>query len=252
MGGMNELPHNTSPWPKVLAITLIAAAGFVVGSLFAEILQAIIISGTEFPGGASRLATMAAPPWWAVATNLLGIWMGIGGSAIYIVRQKWAPALTGLLRARWSDIIYVLVGVGAQFAIAIASAPFHLGTKLNVPVKHIFGGAGAFLWLIGIMSILGAPFFEEVLFRGVIFRGVRARLSERNENFAYPFALIFSAALFALAHFELLQLPGLFSVGLLLGYVVHRTGRLAPAIISHASFNTVAFVVVTFVQHGKI
>jgi membrane protease YdiL (CAAX protease family) len=102
------------------------------------------------------------------------------------------------------------------------------------------------------MSILGAPFFEEVLFRGVIFRGVRARLSERNENFAYPFALIFSAALFALAHFELLQLPGLFSVGLLLGYVVHRTGRLAPAIISHASFNTVAFVVVTFVQHGKV
>jgi membrane protease YdiL (CAAX protease family) len=81
---------------------------------------------------------------------------------------------------------------------------------------------------------------------------VYASLRTGDDRIASALALVISAGLFALAHFELLQLPGLFFVGLLLSYVVKKTGRLAPAIVTHASFNAVDFWVVIFVQHGKI
>ena len=252
MAGMNEIDTATSPWSKVLAITVFAGLGFVVGATLANLLQALGAKLFHFRGSLSQLATLASPPWWSIAATLLGLWIGLVAAALLIVRMRWAPTLSGQFRFKIGDLRFVGVGVGAQIVIALSYAPFHVGSKMNVPAQHLFGGAGKFIWLIGLMSVVGAPFCEEVLFRGAIYRGVYASLRVTNGRGAFALALVISASLFALAHFELLQLPGLFFVGLLLGYVVQKTGRVMPAIITHASFNAVAFLVVTIVQHGKI
>ncbi len=54
-------------------------------------------------------------------------------------------------------------------------------------------------------------------------------------------AAVASALLFALAHAEALQFAGLALLGVVLAYLVARTRRLVPSVITHASFNSVAF-----------
>jgi uncharacterized protein len=249
---MNTLDAPSSPWSRVLGITVFTGIGYVVGATLANLLQAVSARTFHFRGSLSQLTALANPPWWSIAATLLGLWIGLVAAAITIIRMGWAPPLSEQFRLKISDLRFVGLGVGAQLLIVLSYAPFHLGTKINAPAHHLFGGAGRFIWLIGIMSVVGAPICEEILFRGAIYRGVYASLRTGDERIASALALVISAGLFALAHFELLQLPGLFFVGLLLSYVVKKTGRLAPAIVTHASFNAVAFWVVIFVQHGKI
>jgi membrane protease YdiL (CAAX protease family) len=249
---MNALSGQSTPWTRVLGITICIALAYVAGSVFADIFQGFGVSLFHFPGGINKIYTMAEPPGWSIAATLLGVWVGLLLGAWYIRRRGWVSSLRGLFHAKWSDLSYIPLGIAGQVGISLAYAPFHLGSKMDGPVKHLFGGAGGFLWLLGVMSILGAPIIEETVFRGMMYRGFYENFADRNERWAFRLALVISALLFAGAHFELLQLPGLFFVGLLLAYLVKKTGRLVPSIVTHASFNAVAFAVVTFAQHGKI
>ena len=51
-----------------------------------------------------------------------------------------------------------------------------------------------------------------------------------------------SAVAFGLAHFEVLQFPALFALGIVLGAVAVRTGRLGPGMFAHATFNAVVVI----------
>ena len=53
-----------------------------------------------------------------------------------------------------------------------------------------------------------------------------------------------SAVAFGLAHYELVQLPALIVLGLVLGWLAVRTGRLGPSIWAHAAFNGLAILAV--------
>ncbi|MHB1969515.1 MAG: CPBP family intramembrane glutamic endopeptidase, partial [Acidimicrobiales bacterium] len=90
---------------------------------------------------------------------------------------------------------------------------------------------------------LGAPVFEEWLFRGVLYRalseGARARFSRRV---SVALGAVVSAALFGLAHAEPVQLAGLVGLGVVLALIAERSKRLVPSWVTHASFNATAFV----------
>ena len=62
--------------------------------------------------------------------------------------------------------------------------------------------------------------------------------------------MIISALIFGLAHAELLQFAGLFILGIALAYIVKRTQRLAPSILTHMSFNAVAMIAVILQRTG--
>lgn len=55
-------------------------------------------------------------------------------------------------------------------------------------------------------------------------------------------ALVVSAGVFGLVHFQLVQLPGLALAGLAFGWLAQRTGRLGPAIWAHIGFNLTTLV----------
>jgi membrane protease YdiL (CAAX protease family) len=88
---------------------------------------------------------------------------------------------------------------------------------------------------IGIIAgCILAPLVEETFFRGIIER----HLLETRRN---PwFAILFSAILFSVSHFNLTQ--GIFTLiaGILLGWVYYRTRNLWPCIFIHAFNNTVS------------
>jgi membrane protease YdiL (CAAX protease family) len=84
-----------------------------------------------------------------------------------------------------------------------------------------------------IPAVLLAPVCEELLFRGVLCEG----LSRRYGNLI---GIAASAALFALAHWHWLRLPGCFAFGMLTGVLQRRTGSILPCIAIHAGHNALA------------
>jgi membrane protease YdiL (CAAX protease family) len=82
-----------------------------------------------------------------------------------------------------------------------------------------------------------APFAEEVVFRGVSFRGLRRRLG------FFPAAAL-SAGLFSLAHLDLQHVLQLFVVGIVLAWTVERSGSILPGMILHAGINLTSLLVI--------
>jgi len=81
-----------------------------------------------------------------------------------------------------------------------------------------------------------APVFEEILFRGILLRG----LLQNNKN---PFlAILLSAFLFGLAHMNPWQFLGAGLLGVVFGFVYYRTKSLWICIFLHALNNTVSFL----------
>ena len=80
-----------------------------------------------------------------------------------------------------------------------------------------------------------APVIEEILMRGFLLGGL-------SVNYGKPAALIISAALFALLHFNMVQTLSAFICGLLLGLLYLRTGSVACCIAAHAGYNAISFL----------
>jgi uncharacterized protein len=82
-----------------------------------------------------------------------------------------------------------------------------------------------------LFACLVAPVLEEMLFRGVILRGFLRR---------YPrtFAILWSAALFGIAHLNLYQFMTAFTIGVVGGWLYERCRSLWPCILLHATYNS--------------
>ena len=233
----SSVPVPPVRWGVVLVAMV---AGFVAGEVLGTLLVGLLAATYHFPGGLSALVHASAPPWWFVAGSLVGLWTGFAG-AIYVARVHGHLApLPAQWRLRRGDALYVVLGVALQVGVDLAYRPWHL-QHLNQPVTHLFGGAsGASAVLIALMTLLGAPFMEELFFRGLVFRGLAGVLHARERGLALWAAVLASALLFALAHGEAAQFAGLAAVGVVLAVLVVRTQRLMPSFLTHASFNAVA------------
>jgi membrane protease YdiL (CAAX protease family) len=88
-------------------------------------------------------------------------------------------------------------------------------------------------------ALVVAPLFEETLFRGVLLPVAAQRLGGAA-------AVILSAAVFAVAHLSLGELAPLFVLGLGLGWLRWRSGRLASTVLMHALWNGLTFMNLLF------
>lgn len=83
-----------------------------------------------------------------------------------------------------------------------------------------------------VMAVAFAPFAEEYLFRGLLFRGL-------DREWGGWRAIVGSAAFFAIYH-QPLAWPPVFMLGMVNAFLFKKTGRLEPAVILHLVYN--AFV----------
>lgn len=91
--------------------------------------------------------------------------------------------------------------------------------------------------LINFISVsIFAPFFEEWLCRGMVLRGLLG-------NKVKPvWAIVISAAFFAIIHLNPWQALPAFLLGCLFGYVYYKTGSLKLTMLMHFTNNTMALV----------
>jgi uncharacterized protein len=236
--------------PRAMAIVLAAFLGFLAGQLIGAALETVGVSITNYPGGVSALSNASSPPWWSNALGLVGLWVGFGAAIYYAYFYGNLKSLPHQWRPRPSDVVYVALGIICQLLVDVAYAPFSV-KHLNRPVTHLFGAAhGATFVLLIVMTMVLAPIMEEWLFRGVLFRAMSEGANRAGSRRAVVLAILASAALFAAAHGEPVQFLGLFFLGIVLAFLLWRTKRIIPSVITHMSFNGVAIAALVSQRSG--
>jgi membrane protease YdiL (CAAX protease family) len=224
------------PWPTATWTTpeLVALFFMPFGIvLFVELILVVFAGVRGDAAGfiltVSQQMAMALPVVWWIRASGHGGW-----PAIALGRRRWV---------RGDVIAGFGLGFGAMFAggivlwITYAIARAVLGRE-----PEVFGGGDGFgdAWLVplAVVAILLAPICEEILFRGVLFNGLRRSLKFRG-------AAAISATAFAVLHAEPIRLPSLFVVGVILAAGVERRHTLVTSMAAHATVN-IAAVVATF------
>jgi membrane protease YdiL (CAAX protease family) len=153
------------------------------------------------------------------------------------------------LRLRWVDTVGVLGGIVLQFAVALALSPLvrfllpDIDTQQQVAeVAEQTDDAGGRILLIFTVVIV-APIIEEIIFRGVLLSWLSKRVRP------WP-AILWSSASFAAIHLldpnAVLAVPGLFMIGIALGWAAMRWQSLSLPIFLHAGVNLTGVLILIF------
>ena len=193
----------------------------------------------------------------SIAYFFLTLLLGAGEES-YMLRQMLCAVATipfvwmhyGQDRAA-REIVYGRRGIrpDARFFCTVAGSLF-AGASLGMAVNNVivmtplietsagfqsanqaFFAGGVVFELLG--SCLVIPIAEELLFRGVVYKRLKL-------YFGVTPALIGSALIFGIMHVNLVQFLYAAVIGLLLAFVLEKTGKLSMAVFGHIAANLVA------------
>ena len=144
--------------------------------------------------------------------------------------------------AGWGPITWaacLVAEIVAGVIVVVTKIPFTSNVK-NVSDLHVDRG---YVVSLLVLAVVAAPICEEIIFRGVVMRGLLSR------NGAVV-AVGVQGILFGLAHFDPVRGTGniglivvLSSVGCVLGGAAFLIRRLAPTMIAHAILNAIAMTI---------
>lgn len=143
----------------------------------------------------------------------------------------------------WGPVVW-LAAIGTQ--IMMGAIVLGLGVPLENNTDAISDLTDDRTYVISIIitAVVAAPFVEEIVFRGLVMRGLRSRLS------AVP-TIAVQAVLFGIAHVDPVRGTGniglvlvLSGVGAAFGGGAYLLRRIGPTIVAHAIFNGAVLVLV--------
>lgn len=144
----------------------------------------------------------------------------------------------GIRRAESPPIWARQVGINRPtHALAVGIAAAALGLGYGVLLRRLgytplIGLTPASAWRLAIDAV-PVPFIEEMIFRGMVFVGLRRTLGPGQ-------AIVASAILFAVMH-PIPAMPAVFLVGVAAAFYVDRCGILLPGMIIHSLYNVGVF-----------
>jgi membrane protease YdiL (CAAX protease family) len=236
----------------------IAVLGFLAGQVVSAVLLVIVASVNGHLHDLASLSGRAVPPAWVVVSGLVGLWIGFVGAVLVASRSSGTGDVRrdmGLSFRAVDFLVGPLLGLACQLVLLPALyLPLehvvpHLSQRLEQPAKHLTGGfPGADLAVIAVLTVLIVPIVEETVFRGLFLRGALRAFAGAGRVLGPGLATVVTGIVFALAHFEALQILGLAAFGVVLSVVAYRSGRLGPCVTAHATFNLVAVLAVAVVH----
>ncbi len=235
-GPVSKLPQHTSPLGPPLRGGDVLRAIFLGIALFVGALLLLRqLFATDASAGERINALIGSFAAWTFAW-LAAIWF------VFVRRRGLSFADLGYTvpDRRWA-----LMGVGAGFGalplafIVAALLRPALGSDASQSFQQYFGSGGDFTIFHAMTMLLYGgflvPLTEELLFRGLLFRWLRQRLD------FWPAAFV-SAAVFGIAHgsADKVVIAGL--LGLPLAWLFEKSRSLAPAILLHQTYNSLALM----------
>ena len=227
------------PWPFGLGVTVMIRGG--AGA-------AVVIVALTFLSG-------AVGPWFDLDHPVLDTltWPLMYVPVLLLARRHLLrPAGIGFRDAFGLRIVpggarhLVLVATGAIAAGALLTTLLSLGGSWLGVASHwsewfdeelAFGSATAILANVA-GSVVFAPLFEEVVFRGILFATLRSALRPGS-------AIVLSGAIFGVAHgYGALGFLDVASSGMLWAWAFERTGSVLPGMAAHAVTNLMVTITV--------
>ena len=171
------------------------------------------------------------------------LWGALIGGPIYVTRAKGTTMREDFgWSMKWIDIpVGLVAGLVGQL---IVIQPIYWILQKIIGEQDVSGPAREItrtatnplgIAIVFVLVTVGTPIAEELFYRGLAQRAIIKRLGVR-------WGILAAATFFAAAHLEPLQFPGLLAIGLILGVLAQRAGRIAPAIWAHLAFNLTATV----------
>ena len=168
---------------------------------------------------------------------------------LFLKARKVSLRKIGLVRPRYRDIGYVLIGYALYFAafLVISTLAKVLMPGLDLEQEQQIGFSkettGVDLGLVFVSLVILPPVAEEIVTRGFLYTGLRSKLPKIS-------AAIITSVLFAAAHLQwesgnaLLWVAALdtFVLSMILVYLREKTGSLWPPIAVHMLKNCLAFL----------
>jgi ABC-2 type transport system permease protein len=193
---------------------LIAVMVFFVAQAAAT---AVIIGRDRVTGGAVLLA------------------FSIGGAITYaLMRYVYARSNTEGVPRILGESNRPLLGIALGLAAGVFALVYLLAldaTKVFVAARHEDGSYIALGLWVAPLAVIAAPLFEEFIFRGLIFGGLRRTFG------AWP-ATLASAAVFAIVHPAFALVP-VFVMGVCAAQAYERTRSLLAPMLVHAVYNAI-------------
>jgi membrane protease YdiL (CAAX protease family) len=227
------LDPSASPPPRVsLSDGLIAALTFFV---IQGVIVAIPTLGAKVPLSGFII--------WIAFTAAGAITYGMVRLFYWRARTQGIPVLVGGGPRAWRlNILWGVLGGAAAAVVGIGYLDVISAMGLlPSPRANPIADPALPYWLAALM-IVAAPLFEEFIFRGLIFGGLRRSLG-------LPVAALASAAIFGLVHPALSVIP-VSIMGLAAALAYERTGALMAPMLVHALYNAAIFVFQWSAMHG--
>ena len=237
-------PAPQSPWR--IADLIVFAVFFLLTVLFLPItvLRVWHIFNPEL-----RVADLTAVDQVILQGLMNSVLVGFIAFLIKVVhRQSFVETIHWFRNHQFSTGFLISLGATLAISVLLVSSFFPAGEA--PPIERLLSSATA-VYVFAIFGIGAAPLFEEIIFRGFLFKVL-------FDIGGSGMAVSVTAILFALLHLP--QLWGswggvilIFIVGYILSFVRLRSNSLIPSFIIHTSYNTMLFGVFalsTFVQKG--
>ena len=192
-------------------------------------------TGLAIIGVVTMIGLQASTFCWPV---IVARWKGRGFVSDFGFRFKWVDFLIGPAMAIPMMMAAGIVGYGVSILVGLEDQSEAGNTEFLTDSTP-----GLVRYALIFFVVVGAPFSEELFFRGLSMRAIQKRLGK-------PIALLGSTALFTLPHFQggswqavVVMLATIGTIGLLLGGLALGMNRLGPGIVAHATFNSIAAIV---------
>ncbi|RMH19074.1 MAG: CPBP family intramembrane metalloprotease [Acidobacteria bacterium] len=178
---------------------------------------------------------------YGLAARIPAVQLGLAGAAFYVLRRHRLPLAAAVPRIGLGPRVLLaslLLGLGALLVSGATSARLYdfrggharqLSEQTELLVAQV--GAVAAVALYGLL----VPLSEELLFRGVVLRGLLGRWPPAA-------AIAVSTLAFAVYHVHPVHILIAFLLGLVCAYAVIRSGSFWAGAAVHASNNSAALI----------
>jgi membrane protease YdiL (CAAX protease family) len=179
------------------------------------------------------LVSVAGIVAYAAAAGLTLAFIKIRGGA-------GIAAYLGLKRINWKmALVPVLITAVFLALSALVNYYFHVEENDTKTLVDIYNTS---VWpvLLWIMVVVFAPIFEESLFRGFLFEGLR------RSRLGLIGTIVVTSLVWTILHagYSVSSLGTIFIFGLVLGAVRYKTGSLWGTMLMHALYNTVGMTLI--------
>jgi membrane protease YdiL (CAAX protease family) len=213
-------------WVTVLwGVVIVAAYGVTLGLVLG------ITGGLSGPGRANAGLLLSI-------ADICGCAVGVA-VMVWVIRRRCRVAAREYLALRtvsWRVMVaWLLAGAVLIAATELVSMWFDRATPASMLQDY---RTAIYPWVLWLSVVVGAPLFEELLFRGFLFRGFAAT------SLGPVGTIIVMAVLWAAMHgqYELFEMAEVMVAGLLWGVARWRTGSVWVPIAMHAFSNVVTSV----------